>query len=559
MEKESTKEELLSELEELRPRLAEAEEIISKIQKGEVDALVVSREGAPELYMIRGAERPYRILVESMNEGAIRLTTEGMIVYANKSFVEMSGMASRGELATTYFEDLVADEDADRFSRLWENILKENFIADLQLFIAGRAIPIHMSCSANRLDEEPVVFAVLTDMSERKQAEDEREGLLEQLSQSQKMDVVGRLAGGIAHDFNNALQTILGYTSLAMMEVPEGSSLRRNLEAVQQAGEHSADLTRQLLAFAHKQAVEPLLVNLNVIISDILSMLKRLVGEDVNILWHPEADAATVKMDPAQINQILANLCVNAREAIEDVGNITIETHNIHFDTEYVKGHAGFEVGDFVLLEVSDDGSGMDKEVLEHLFEPFYTTRSVGKGTGLGLSTVYGIVKQNNGFINVYSEPDEGTTFRIYLRLIAGKPSARHETSTRATPRGYGETILLVEDDPAVLKLSQEIFERLGYQVIGASSPLDAIDKAKKYISEITLLVTDIIMPQMNGHDLAQRLQELKPELKCLYMSGYTAGVISHRGVLDEGSNFIQKPFSIEDLAVKVRQMLDTE
>jgi two-component system cell cycle sensor histidine kinase/response regulator CckA len=268
---------------------------------------------------------------------------------------------------------------------------------------------------------------------------------------------------------------------------------------------------------------------------------------------------SSIKADPGQINQLLANLCVNAREAIEGVGNIAIETHIITIDEAYVKDHTGFETGDFVLLEVSDDGCGMDKTLLENLFEPFYTTRSIGKGTGLGLSIVHGIVKQNNGFINVYSEPGAGTTFKIYLRLAAGKTSTEQETPSQETPRGHGETILLVEDDPAVLKFSKEILERLGYRVIDANSPLEAIEKAQNYITEITLLVTDTIMPKMNGHDLAMRLQELKPELKCLYMSGYTAGIINHQGVHDIGENFMQKPFSIEDIAVKVRLLLDSE
>lgn len=404
-----------------------------------------------------------------------------------------------------------------------------------------------------------LILSTAVDITDRKKAEEDRRSLMDQLSQSQKMDTVGRLAGGIAHDFNNALQSILGYTSLLLMEIPEGDiSLREKLEAVQRAGEHSADLTRQLLAFASKQTIEPVLVDLNVAIAGILGMLKRLVGEDINVSWLPDSDSATIKVDPGQVNQILANLFVNAREAIDGVGNITIETHNISLDAVYVKDHPDFEIGEYVLLEVSDDGCGMDKELLEHLFEPFYTTRPVGKGTGLGLAVVYGIVEQNKGFINVNSEPGEGTTFKIYLRQAAGKLSAEQKISIQEIPRGHGEMILLVEDDPAVLKVSQQMLERLGYRVIDAATPQEAIEKAKKYITEITLLVTDTILPKMNGHDLAMRLHELMPELKCLYMSGYTAGIIDHHGDLDPGINFIQKPFLFEDVAVKVRQVIDS-
>ncbi|MBK5225486.1 MAG: PAS domain S-box protein [Thermoleophilia bacterium] len=504
-----------------------------------------------------------RSLIETSLDPLVTISSDGKIMDVNKATEVVTGVP-RDELIGSDFSNYFTEPEQAREG--YQQVFETGSIMDYPLAIkhvSGRKTDVLYNAAVYRDDTGKIagVFAAARDITKRKQAEEEKEKLREQLMQSQKMESVGRLAGGIAHDFNNALQTILGNTTLMMMEVPEGSkgnSLRENLEAVQRAGEHSADLTRQLLAFARQQTVETRLVDLNDTVADILSMLKRLIGEDINVSWLPEAEAATIKVDPAQVYQVLANLCINAREAIEGVGNVTIETHNISFDSAYVEDHAGFETGDYVMLEVSDDGCGMDKEVRDHLFEPFYTTRAFGKGTGLGLATVYGIVKQNDGFINVYSEPGEGTTFKIYLSLAVGKPAGREEAPVQL-PRGHGETVLLVEDDVDILKLGTEILERMGYRVIAAATPDEAIDKAQKQIGEIALLVTDVVMPQMNGHDLATRLQELKPELKCLYMSGYTADVITNHGVLDEGLNFMQKPFSIEDVAAKVRHLLDSE
>ena len=285
-------------------------------------------------------------------------------------------------------------------------------------------------------------------------------------------------------------------------------------------------------------------------------MLRRLIGEDIDLAWLPGAEVWPVKIDPGQVDQILANLCVNARDAISDVGKITIETGKAIFDDAYCADHAGFVPGEFVLLAVSDDGSGMTPETLDKIFEPFFTTKDVNKGTGLGLATVYGIVKQNNGFINVYSEPEKGTTFRIYL--------PRHETEAKqirkkapAAPDARGsETILLVEDEPAILKMTTKMLELLGYTVLGASTPGEAIRLAREHSGEIHLLMTDVVMPEMNGRDLARNLLALYPNLKRLFMSGYTANVIAHHGVLDEGVHFIQKPFARQELASKVRKAL---
>jgi len=395
------------------------------------------------------------------------------------------------------------------------------------------------------------------DITERKLAEEEHAKLEAQLQQSQKMESVGRLAGGVAHDFNNMLGVILGHAEIAMDQVDPSQPLHADLREIRNAAQRSADLTRQLLAFARKQVVAPKVLDMNDTISGMLKMLQRLIGEDIHLVWLPGVSLWPAKIDPSQIDQILANLCINARDAIAGVGKLTIETKNIRFDEDYCADHAGFVPGEFVLLVVSDDGSGMDKETIDKIFEPFFTTKGIGKGTGLGLATVYGIVKQNNGFINVYSEPGQGTTFKIYLPRYIGKAEqTRTEVAVEPLRRGQ-ETILLVEDEPTLLELSKLLLETQGYRVLAAGSPGEAIRLAGENTGEIHLLMTDVVMPEMNGRDLAKKLLALYPHLKCLFTSGYTANVIAHHGVLDENVNFIQKPFSRRDLAAKVREVLD--
>jgi CheY-like chemotaxis protein len=371
------------------------------------------------------------------------------------------------------------------------------------------------------------------------------------------MEFVGRLAGGVAHDFNNMLSVILGHTELVLQQIDPEQPLHGNLEEVRKAAERSADLTRQLLAFARKQTIAPRILDLNETIDGMLKMLRRLIGEDIDMAWIPDSDIWQIKVDPAQVDQILANILVNARDAIAGVGKVTIETENVEYDEAYCAMHADFLPGEYVKLSVSDTGCGMDQETLRHIFEPFFTTKETGKGTGLGMATVYGIVKQNNGFINVYSEPDKGTTFKIYLPRYAGEtPVAPSEGPTEAIKGGL-ETILLVEDEPSILRMCENILEGLGYRVLTASTPGEAIGLAEKHAGEIHLLMTDVVMPKMNGRDLAKRLLSLYPSLKRLFMSGYTANVIAHHGILDEGVCFIQKPFSIKNLADKVREALD--
>ncbi|MCX6538498.1 MAG: PAS domain-containing protein [Acidobacteria bacterium] len=403
------------------------------------------------------------------------------------------------------------------------------------------------------------ILGTMQDVTERKRAEEEKARLEGQLQQAQKMESVGRLAGGVAHDFNNMLGVILGHTEMALDQVDPAQPLHADLQEIRKAACRSVDLTRQLLAFARKQIVAPQVLDLNETVAGMLKMLHRLIGEDLDLTWQPGADLWPVKVDPSQIDQILANLCVNARDAIADVGKVTIETGSSTFDEDYCAVHAGFVPGTYVRLAVSDDGCGMDKDTLPHVFEPFFTTKAIGEGTGLGLATVYGIVKQNNGFINVYSEPGQGTTFTIYLPRHVGK-AGQAPTEGAAGPalRGH-ETILLVEDESAILRLATRMLEHQGYTVLAESTPGEAIRVAREYTGQIHLLMTDVVMPEMNGRDLARNLLSSYPHLKRLFMSGYTANVIAHHGVLDEGVHFIQKPFSPKDLAAKVREALDRE
>ncbi len=409
------------------------------------------------------------------------------------------------------------------------------------------------------LDGRIVRLQIATDISMLKKMELEHNRVEEQLRQAQKMESVGRLAGGVAHDFNNMLQAILGHMELALTQVDPDQPIFADLQQIKRAAERSADLVRQLLAFARKQTISPKVLDLNDTVDGTLKMLRRLIGEDIDLVWLPGHGLWQVKVDPGQIDQILANLAVNARDAIAGVGKITIETDNVTLDEAYCGEHVGFKAGKYVLLAVSDDGMGMDQAVLEHLFEPFFTTKAVGKGTGLGLATVYGIVKQNEGFINVYSEPNRGTTIKIYLPAHRTKEERAHRKKGGEPMAGGRENILLVEDEPTILDLTTAMLERLGYTVVGAKAPGEAIRLAREHAGEIQLLITDVIMPEMNGRDLAKNVISLYPDIKRLFMSGYTANIIAHHGVLDEGVHFIQKPFSMKDLAEKVREALGLE
>ncbi len=414
--------------------------------------------------------------------------------------------------------------------------------------------------TATNLSNEPLINGVLLnyhDISERIKIEAEARNLQNQLAQAQKLESIGRLAGGVAHDINNMLSIIIGNAEMALDSVPTSGCLQDNIQEIISASQRSTSVVRQLLAFARKQTIAPKSLNLNNSITDILKMLKRLIGENIDLIWKPGDNVWPVKMDPSQIDQLLANLAVNARDAIPDVGKMTIETANVTFDEVYCKVHDGFKPGDFVALSVSDNGCGMDKETLKNIFEPFYTTKELGKGTGLGLSTVYGIIKQNDGFINAYSEPGHGSTFRVYLPSCQSiMIEETRKTSDLTNPAGE-ETLLLVEDEPSILNITKAMLEDLGYIILATHSPAEAIRLADLHDGEIQLLITDVVMPEMNGRDLTNQLIPRYPKLKVLFMSGYTANVIAHHGVLDVGVHFIPKPFSKKELAIKVREVLD--
>ena len=402
------------------------------------------------------------------------------------------------------------------------------------------------------------LLCVFRDVTERRQAERERQELQAQLSQAQKMESIGRLAGGVAHDFNNMLSVILGHTEFALEDLPPDHPLAEDLAEVHRAARHSMELTRQLLAFARKQTFEPQVLDLNEVVAGMHGMLRRLIGEDIDLVWRPGENVWPVRTDPSQIDQILANLCVNARDAIAGTGRIVIETENRVLGEECRSLRVGAKPGSYVTLMVSDSGSGMDRETQRRLFEPFFTTKEVGRGTGLGLATVYGIVKQNGGAIDVYSEPGHGTAFRIYLPRSASKPVPEGEEEQSGPVPGGSETILLVEDEPSIMRVAASMLERQGYAVLRAGSPGEAVELAESGGAEFDLLLTDVVMPGMNGRALAERLRARRPDLPVVFMSGYTPGALALQDALGEDAFFVGKPFSRRELGTMVRQALDS-
>lgn len=514
---------------------------------------------------LRESEARYRELVENANSIILRMDKTGTITFINEfaqQFFEYHGneILGRNVIGTIVPESDSAGRDLremildiGRHPERYVANENENMKRDgTRAWISWTNKP--MFDSSEMINE---ILCVGNDATARKHAEEEKEKLQVQLNQAQRIESVGRLAGGVAHDFNNMLGVILGHAEMALLKLDPEHPQYHDLKAIHAAAERSADLTRQLLAFARRQTITPKVIDLNETVEGMLKMLRRLIGEDIDLAWNPGLSLWPLSMDSSQLDQILANLCVNARDAIEGVGKVTIETANAFFDENYCRHNAEVVIGEYVLLAVSDDGCGMEKETLAQIFDPFFTTKELGQGTGLGLATVYGIVKQNNGFINVYSEPGEGTTFKIYLPRHTARTAVPKAASQGPVGRGH-ETILLVEDESSILEISKEMLESFGYTVRAASTPGEAIRIAEEHAGDINLLMTDVIMPEMNGRDLAKRLLSLYPELACLFMSGYTADVIAHRGVLEEGVHFIQKPFSVQGLAAKVRDALDS-
>ena len=494
--------------------------------------------------------------IEQAGEAILITDPAGTIEYVNPAFETVSGYTPEEALGKTSAILKSGQQTEAFYKKMWETITSGqvwhghliNKRKDHRLYTEETTISPVFDAAGKIINYVGVKRDITAELD-----------LTAQFQQAQKMESVGRLAGGVAHDYNNMLSVILGYTEMAMDKVDPSDPLHEDLQEIFDAARRSTDITRQLLAFARKQAIVPVLLDLNTTVDGMLKMLRRLIGEAISLAWLPAFEVWPVKVDPSQVDQILANLCVNARDAINGIGKITIETANVSFDDAYCAMHREFTPGAFVMLAVSDDGCGIENTILDQIFEPFFTTKGIGKGTGLGLATVYGIVKQNHGFINVYSEPENGTTIKIY---IPRDKTAIVETKASGVTKpllGRGETILLVEDESALLVMAKRLLENLGYTILSTPSPDEALRLAEEHASEIQLLLTDVIMPEMNGRDLAQRLSALYPSMKHLFMSGYTADVIAHQGILEEGVNFIQKPLSQNDLAAKVRKVLDSK
>jgi len=451
-------------------------------------------------------------------------------------------------------------EFADNISR----ILQENGFMNKEFVRQkkdGTRIPISLSTAPIYDDsgEAVGIMAVIEDLSEKKKLEEEQDRLREQLQQSQKMNAIGRLAGGIAHDFNNMMSVIIGYAELAQQELDSPERTAQYLQEIHKAAGRTSEITQQLLTFARKQTVRPKIIDLNRTIGSMLNMIRRLIGEDISVSWKPSEHLHSITIDPSQIDQILANLCVNARDAMHPGGTIIIETADTELDELYCAQHPGCPPGKYVMLSVSDNGCGMDKETVSNIFEPFYSSKESGNaGTGLGLSTVFGIVKQNSGHITVYSEPGKGTTFRIYFPASKEQKEQAGPSVSQSLPLGYGETVLVAEDESSILRLTAAMLKQLGYTPLPVSDPGTVLALAKDRDSKIDLLLTDVIMPDMNGRDLADQVRKLRASCRVLYMSGYTADVIAHHGVLDKDTVFLQKPFTMEELAEKVRAALDS-
>jgi len=507
-----------------------------------------------------------RALGDNIPDGMVyqvvrELDGRARFLYVSEGVTRLNGVTSDAVLRDARaLYDLVIEEDRARLAAAEAASLAGMSVFSQAVRIRrpdGEIRWIDVASAPRRLPDGRVVWdGIQTDITKRKHSEAERDKLQAELAQAQKMDSIGRLAGGVAHDFNNMLGVIIGHAEMALDELDVESPVRKDLEALHHAATRSADLTRQLLAFARRQTATPRLLDLNATVEGMLKMLRRLMGENLALKWAPEPGLCPVLIDPAQVDQILANLCLNARDAVPDVGTITIRTRAVTLDAAFCAQHRDLEPGEYALLEVRDTGSGMPPEVLASVFEPFFTTKSPGRGTGLGLSTVFGIVKQNRGHIDVDSMPGAGTTVRVYLPRAAGESVEAAAAAPTAIPHGHGETILLVEDEPDLLEIGAEMIERLGYAVLSAATPGAALDLARAHGGEIRLVITDVVMPEMNGLELVTKVKADLPGMPCLFTSGYTADVIATSGVLNEGVHFIQKPFSMQTLALRIHEAL---
>lgn len=510
------------------------------------------------------AEFKFRDIFEHAPVAIFRTTLDGRFLDVNPAYAKIFGYASPEEIVHAV-TDIAAQlyvnsQDREDYKNL---LLRQGSVMDYEVRLRckdGSVILASLNARLIRNFAGRVVSlnGFLRDITVERMAEEERERLQKQLHQSQKMESVGRLAGGVAHDFNNMLGVIIGQAQLALIKLNAKDPVQRRLLEIENAAQRSANLVRQLLAFARRQTVVPMFLNLNDAIAGMFNMLERLASANVTLVWKPGDGLWPVKIDPSQVDQILINLVVNAQDAISGPGVVTIATDNVLLSEAFCLQQENVLPGEYVLLTVRDTGCGMDRETLEQIFEPFFTTKDVGQGTGLGLATVYGIVKQNSGFINVSSEPGQGTTFSMYFPRLFLTVRECACAPEEFQMRGGSATVLVVEDERSLLDFTQEALAALGYAVLTAESPWEAIRLVQKHHGHIDLLVTDVVMPEMNGRDLSLRIQALKPGMKCLFMSGYARDVIAHHGVLDEGLYFLQKPFTLNELAQKVLQVLES-
>jgi PAS domain S-box-containing protein len=472
--------------------------------------------------------------------------------------VDMLGYL-RQELVGKTLLDIPAFEDGEAWKAIGEKLRNEDYVrhADLPVRVrSGQVTHVELVGAAYMVEGRRVIQCSLRDIADRKRAEEEKARLEAQLRQAQKMEAVGQLAGGVAHDFNNLLFVINGRAELAMNGLKADDPLRTQLKLIHETGGRAANLTRQLLAFSRRQALQPQILNLNTVVTDMSKMLFRLIREDITMKMVLCPTLRATKADPGQVEQVLMNLAVNARDAMPRNGTLTIETANVELDETYCRTHAEAKPGHYVMLAVSDTGCGMDEHVKARIFEPFFTTKEQGQGTGLGLATVYGIVKQSDGQIEVYSEVGKGTTLKIYLPETAETPARDAHMIKTIEPRGT-ETILLVEDEEDVRTLAAEILASKGYDVLLAGDGVEALSVCTKRKGKIDLIITDVVMPKMNGPEMAEKALGLRPGIRVLFMSGYTDGAIGSNGVLSSGTNYLQKPFTPSSLARKVREVLE--
>ncbi len=512
---------------------------------------------------IHKSEQRLRIHVEHTPLAVIEWDLQFRVVAWNAAAERIFGY-TREEAMGQHAHFIVAPAFRERVDRAWQNLLEQKSATvssanDDNITKDGRTI----SCewyntpliAKDGNAESGRVFGVASlvqDVTERVALEDK-------LRHSQKMEAIGRLAGGVAHDFNNLLTVIMGYNQILSDGVPAAGLLMNATVQIRTASERAEEITRQLLLFSRKAVLQPRVIDLNDVLMNLDTMLRRLIGEDIEVLTVPGRDVGAVKADPGQIEQVIMNLAVNARDAMPRGGTLTLETNNTELDDAYAREHPPVQAGRYVMLAVSDTGIGMDADTQAHIFEPFFTTKEVGKGTGLGLSTVYGIVKQSGGYIWVYSEPQRGTTFKIYFpRLDQPVDGVRAEKREAGKLRGT-ETILLVEDNEQVRQLTSTVLADNGYNVLSAASPEEGLALCRAHQPEIQLLVTDVILPRMKGPQLAEQVKRISPSTRVLYVSGYTSDAIVHYGVLDAGLWFLGKPFSVSELVAKVREVLDAE